>query len=57
MKSKLKQAEIAGDPQKIKDLEDDHNTEIRKLKDEHNKKIQTMVLQHHEAILNMTGEN
>ena len=31
MKSKLKQAEIAGDPQKIKDLENDHKTQIIKL--------------------------
>ena len=46
MKSKLKQAEIAGDPQKIKKLEDDYNSQIRKLMDKHTKEEARMRIQH-----------
>ena len=39
LKTKLKKAEIAGDPQKIKDLEDEHNTKIINLEKKHREEM------------------
>ena len=50
MESKLKQAEIAGDPQKTQALKDDHSSQIRKLKAEHREEIARMRRQHAEDL-------
>ena len=50
MKSELEEALISANPQKTKDLKDEHASQIRKLKDEYRKEIARIRRQHAEEL-------